>query len=281
MTETNFINILIAEDNEISREMMASVLRTQGYNIHGAIDGETAIKVIQDYAIDVALVDLNMSPVGGLEFVRYLVTEGSKIPVVIITGDDSADILTEASSLGVRRVLQKPVEPDRLIELVRRVLKREGINPTPMGVEVHETHFSPEELMLKTIALADQNARARHGGPFGAIVADKEGHILGEGKNGITSRVDPTAHAEVMAIRKAADKLGKSDLSECIIYCSSQPTSVGKAVIKSVGIKQVYFGLTSDDIGQIRLNITPDEPEYKQLCQDKALEMIKNLSKQS
>ena len=118
MTETNFINILIAEDNEISREMMASVLRTQGYNIHGAIDGETAIKVIQDYAIDVALVDLNMSPVGGLEFVRYLVTEGSKIPVVIITGDDSADILTEASSLGVRRVLQKPVEPDRLIELV-------------------------------------------------------------------------------------------------------------------------------------------------------------------
>ncbi len=275
MAESSFINILIAEDNDVSREMMSGVLRTQGYNIYGAIDGESAIKVVQDRNIDIALVDINMSPTGGLEFVKYLVARGLKIPVVFITGDDSADILTEASALGVQRVLQKPVEPDRLIQLVHRMLKREGLNPAPMGVQSHETHFSPEELMQKAIELADKNASSRLGGPFGAVVTDAEGKVLGEGANGIASRVDPTAHAEVMAIRQAADKLGKADLSECIIYCSSQPTSVGAAVIKSVGIKEVYFGLSHEDLGQFRSSAAPSEPVYKQLGRDEALEMFK------
>ena len=276
MTDQGFINILIAEDNDVSRDMMMGILRAQGFNTHGAIDGETAIKVINDREIDMALVDVNMAPKGGFEFVKYVVTKGLKIPVVIVTADNSADLLMEASSLGVAKVIQKPVEPDRLIQTVERILKRKGLNPSPLAVEGHQTRYSPEELMDQTIELAAENARTRRGGPYAALVATKDGHVLGTGSSGKASRVDPTAHAEVSAIRKAAEKTGQSDLSDCILYCSSQPTKIGEALIASVGITEVYYGLSHEDTGALKAHKQAAQPVYSQLCQDQALEMFKN-----
>ncbi|MCB9982775.1 MAG: response regulator [Rhodospirillales bacterium] len=275
MSESAFINILIAEDNDVTRDMMSGVLRAQGYNVLGAVDGESAIKVVEDHDVDLALVDINMAPTGGFEFVKYVVAKGLKIPVVIVTGDDSADLLIEASSLGVAKVIQKPVEPPRLIQTVHRILKRQGLNPAPLAVESHQTRYSPEELMDQTIELAAENARHGRGGPYAALVATKDGQILGIGANGRAVRVDPTAHAEVTAIRKTAEKLGREDLSECVLYCSSQPTRVGEALIASVGIGQVYFGLSHEDTGQIKAHKQAAQPEYHQLCHDHAMQMFK------
>lgn len=281
MSESAFINILIAEDNDVSRDMMTGILREQGYNVLGAIDGESAIKVAEDHPVDMALVDINMSPTGGFEFVKYVVSRGLKIPVVIITGDDSADLLIEASALGVAKVIQKPVQPDRLIQTVQRILKRQGFNPTPLAVEGHQTRYSPEQLMDQTIELAAENARHGRGGPYAALVATKDGQILGIGANGRAARVDPTAHAEVSAIRKAAEKLGSDNLSACVLYCSSQPTKVGEALIASVGIGQVYFGLSHEDTGQIKAHKQASQPVYSQLCQNQALEMFKFVTNES
>ena len=275
MSESTFINILIAEDNDISREMMTGILRAQGFNILAAVDGESAINVVNENPVDLALVDINMSPTGGFEFMKYVVAEGLKIPVVIITGDDSADLLMEASSLGVSKVIQKPVEPERLIQTVQRILKRQGFNPAPLAVEGHKTRYSPEELMDQTIELAAENARNGRGGPYAALVSTKDGQVLGTGANGRASRVDPTAHAEVTAIRQAVEKTGKADLSECILYCSSQPTKIGEALIASVGIEQVYYGLSHEDTGQFMTHKRAIEPTYSQLCQNQALEMFK------
>lgn len=275
MTESAFINILIAEDNDVSREMMSGILKAKGFNIYGAIDGETAIKVTEDREIDMALVDVNMAPKGGFEFVKYVVSKGLKIPVVIVTADDSADLLMEASSLGVAKVIQKPVEPDRLVQTVERILRRKGLNPTPLAVTGHQTKYSPEELMDQTIELAAENSRSKRGGPYAALVATKDGQILGTGVNGKASRYDPTAHAEVIAIRKATEKLGNPDLSDCILYCSSQPTRIGEALIVSVGIEEVYFGLSHEDTGAIQEHKKPPEPKYRQLCQNQAMDMFK------
>ena len=277
----SFINILIAEDNAVSREMMTGILRTQGYTIHGAIDGDAAIKVIEAVDIDVALVDINMAPKGGFEFVKYLVVKGIDVPVVVITGDNSTDILTESSALGVLRVIQKPIEPDRLIETVRRVLVRRGKNPSPLAVQSHDTAHSHEVLMARVLDMAIKNKNSGKGGPFGALVTDGEGKILGEGSNGRTSRMDPTAHAEVMAIRQAAERLGSGDLSQCILYCSSQPTMMGQALIESVGIRTVYFALTHNDINHLRGESGAPKAErpateYIQLGHDEALEMFQN-----
>ena len=277
MSDSSFINILIAEDNDVSREMMAAVLRNQGYHIYGAIDGESAIKVVEDREIDLAFVDVNMTPRGGFEFIKYLVVKGINLPVILVTSDESSDILMEASSLGVKRVIQKPVQPELLIQIAQRLLKQKGLNPKPLAVTGTDSKLLPEDLMKKAIQLADKNAKSKRGGPFGAVVASQDGKILGEGMNGITSRVDPTAHAEIMAIRNAADKLGKADLSECILYCSSEPTMMGRALIASVGIPKVYFGLSHTEMSSVKAAKKPmPKPEYVQLGHDDALAMYKS-----
>lgn len=276
MNDRPFINILIAEDNDVSRELMAGILKTQGYRILGAVDGDSAIDVVRKNDVDVALVDINMAPKGGFEFVKYLVVKGLDIPVVIITSDSSSDILMQANDLGVTRVLQKPVDPVKLQELVYRILKRKGLNPQPLAVDEHQIAHPPEEIMKMVIDLADGNAKSARGGPFGAIVTDAKGAVLGRGVNGVSSRIDPTAHAEVMAIRQAAEKIGKADLSECVLYCSSEPTMMGKSLVLSVGIQKVYYGLSHGDVGEIRTRAKTADPQYIQLGRDEALEMFRS-----
>ena len=81
--------------------------------------------------------------------------------------------------------------------------------------------MTKEELMRKAIELSIKSVR-NGGGPFGAIIARK-GEIIAEGSNGVTIYNDPTAHAEVTAIRKACEKLGTFDLTGCEIYTSCEP----------------------------------------------------------
>lgn len=285
MTEKAFINVLIAEDNKVSREMMARILESRGFNILHANDGDEAIQNIKANPVDIAIVDINMAPTGGFEFVKYLVVNGNDVPVVVVTADDSSDLLMEASNLGVRRVLQKPVDPKRLIDTVVHILKRRGFNPDHMGVAVHDTKFSGEDLMHRAIQLAEDNYKKGQGGPYGAVIADENGKILGEGVNGIMARSDPTAHAEVMAIRKAAEKLGRSNLEDCVLYLSSEPTMMGKALILSVGIPKVYIGLSHEEIKaarqseeKVRQGMRQEQAEtiYEPLCHEEAMDMFQN-----
>lgn len=281
MTNNNAINVLIAEDNDVSREMMAGILKAKNYNIVHATDGDTAIAQIRNQKIDVALVDVNMAPTGGFEFVKHLVVNAIKIPVAIVTGEDTSDILMEANALGVVQVIHKPIKPERLVQSVERMARSVGLNPDPMGVDTHQATFSAEELMQKAIEIAEKNNALNKGGPYGAVLADKDGKILGEGANGIKSRVDPMAHAEVMAIRQAAERLGVTSLSDCVLYSSSQPTKIAQALIESVGIKKVYYGLSSEDVAAIRGKAETATPDYEQLCKTEALTMFEAAKKPS
>ncbi|MFK7839858.1 MAG: response regulator [Bdellovibrionales bacterium] len=279
MTQNNSVSVLIAEDNDVSREMMAGILEAKGYTIVHATDGSSAIEKIAEHQVDVALVDINMAPKGGFEFVKHLVINDIKIPVAIVTGSDTSDVLMEANALGVLQVIHKPINPERLVQSVERMAKSKGLNPNPMGVESRATRFSHEELLQKAIELADKNVKIGRGGPYGAVLADKDGKVIGEGTNGIKSRIDPMAHAEVMAIRQAAERLGATSLAECSIYSSSQPTKIGQALIESVGIKKIYFGLSNEDVTNIRGKAETSTPEEIQICKEEALAMFKAAKK--
>jgi len=279
MKQNLSITVLIAEDNDVSRDMMAGILQVQGYNIIHATDGGEAIEQIKNHKVDVALVDINMAPTGGFEFVKHLVVKNIKIPVAVVTGVDTSDVLMEANALGVLQVIQKPINPDRLVQSVRRMAKSIGLNPDPMGIETHQSTHSHEQLMQKAIELAEKNVALGKGGPYGAVIANKDGKILGEGVNGIQSRIDPMAHAEVMAIRQAAERQGATSLQDCILYCSSQPTKIGEALIESVGIQTVYYGLSSEDVTSIRGKAETTTPSYEQICKDEALAMFKAAKK--
>lgn len=105
--------------------------------------------------------------------------------------------------------------------------------------------------MLKAIQLSQQGMHANAGGPFGAVIV-KDGKVVGEGHNQVTSSNDPTAHAEVTAIRQACKNLNTYDLTGCEIYSSCEPCPMCLSAIYWAHISKIYFAnnrLDAADIG--------------------------------
>ncbi|MCD7925613.1 MAG: nucleoside deaminase [Bacteroides sp.] len=106
-----------------------------------------------------------------------------------------------------------------------------------------------EELMRKAIELSIENV-ANGGGPFGAVIA-KDGEIIATGVNRVTSQCDPTAHAEVSAIRAAATKLGTFNLSGCEIYTSCEPCPMCLGAIYWTRLDKMYYANNKTDAKNI------------------------------
>ena len=98
--------------------------------------------------------------------------------------------------------------------------------------------------MARAIQLALDNVRSNQGGPFGAVIV-KQGLIIAEGVNRVTSDNDPTAHAEVAAIRKACSELGTFVLKGCEIYTSCEPCPMCLGAIYWAHLDRVFFGNAS------------------------------------
>ena len=98
--------------------------------------------------------------------------------------------------------------------------------------------------------LADDNLKTNAGGPFGACVV-KNGEIIGKGSNHVLKNNDPTAHAEVMAIRDACKNINSYDLSGCELYTSCYPCPMCLSATIWSNIKHVYYGNTKEDAAEI------------------------------
>ncbi|MBR4261513.1 MAG: nucleoside deaminase [Clostridia bacterium] len=98
--------------------------------------------------------------------------------------------------------------------------------------------------------LSDENLKTNAGGPFGACVV-KNGEIIGKGSNNVIKNNDPTAHAEIMAIRDACKSINSYDLSDCEIYTSCYPCPMCLSAIIWSNIKHVYYGNTKEDAAKI------------------------------
>lgn len=105
--------------------------------------------------------------------------------------------------------------------------------------------MTKEELMKKAIELSEENV-ANGGGPFGAVIA-RDGEIIATGVNRVTANCDPTAHAEVSAIRAACQKLKTFELSGCEIFSSCEPCPMCLGAIYWAHIDRLYFGNDKDD----------------------------------
>jgi tRNA(Arg) A34 adenosine deaminase TadA len=107
-----------------------------------------------------------------------------------------------------------------------------------------------EKFMRRAIELAQKGIEANDGGPFGAVVV-RGGEIISEGWNQVTSKNDPTAHAEVVAIRAACEKLGTFQLDGCIIYTSCEPCPMCLGAIYWARPAKMYFACTREDAARI------------------------------
>jgi tRNA(Arg) A34 adenosine deaminase TadA len=104
--------------------------------------------------------------------------------------------------------------------------------------------------MQRAIALATENVRTGRGGPFGCVVV-KDGEIVAEGMNLVTSTNDPTAHGEVVAIRRACEKLGTFSLEGCEVYTSCEPCPMCLAALYWSRCAVIYYGNTAADAAAV------------------------------
>ncbi len=115
--------------------------------------------------------------------------------------------------------------------------------------------------MRRAISLASQNVREGLGGPFGSVVV-KDGEIIGEGTNRVATSCDPTAHAEMLAIRAASAKLKNFDLSGCELYTSCEPCPMCLSAIYWAKIERMFYGNTIVEADAIGFS---DEFLYKEI----------------
>ena len=109
--------------------------------------------------------------------------------------------------------------------------------------------MNKEELMMRACQLAEESVR-QGGGPFGAVIA-RNGEIIAEGSNCVTIHHDPTAHAEVAAIRKATKALATHNLSGCEIYTSCEPCPMCLGAIYWAHLDKIYYGNNREDAAKI------------------------------
>ncbi len=145
-----------------------------------------------------------------------------------------------------------------------------------------------EAFMREAIQLSLSNIHSCTGGPFGAVIV-REGQIIAKGANSVTANNDPTAHAEVVAIRQACEKLQTFDLSGCEIYASCEPCPMCLGAIYWARLDKLYYANTKSDAAAIHFDdqFIYEELEKplnqrslftRQLLRDEALEAFKTWS---
>lgn len=133
-----------------------------------------------------------------------------------------------------------------------------------------------EDLMQTAVEMAANNVRSGTGGPFAALVVE-DGRIVGEGTNRVTTSNDPTAHAEILAIRSACEALGAFQLHGCELYTTCEPCPMCLGAIYWARIDRIYYAATREDAREAGFD---DEYIYEELARplsERRIEMVRAL----
>lgn len=134
--------------------------------------------------------------------------------------------------------------------------------------------------MARAIQLSLDNVLSGKGGPFGAVIV-KNGEILAEGVNRVTEINDPTAHAEVVAIREACAKLRAFELTDCEIYTSCEPCPMCLGAIYWARLARVYFGNLASDASKIGFDDSFIYREIAQVLRKRSIPMVPMMREQA
>ena len=134
------------------------------------------------------------------------------------------------------------------------------------------------EFMKVAKELSDDNLKTNVGGPFGACIV-KDGQIIGKGSNHVLKNNDPTAHAEIEAIRDACNNLNSYDLSDCELYTSCYPCPMCLSAIIWSNIKKVYYGNTKEDAENIGFRDNFIYDYIKSDCSDKTILNLESMDR--
>ena len=130
-----------------------------------------------------------------------------------------------------------------------------------------------KKFMFEAIQLAAQNVHGNNGGPFGAVVV-KDGQVIGKGTNLVTSSNDPTAHAEINAIREACKTLETFDLEGCELYSSCEPCPMCLGSIYWANISKLYYASTKEDAAKAEFDDSHIYAEFSLPKQERSIPSI-------
>ena len=113
------------------------------------------------------------------------------------------------------------------------------------------------------------------GGPFGAVIVNKNGEIIGEGHNQVTTTNDPTAHAEMVAIRNACNNINNFQLDGCTIYTSCEPCPMCLSACYWARINKIYYANTREDAANIGFDDKHIYDEFSKTLEERSIPIIK------
>ncbi len=137
-----------------------------------------------------------------------------------------------------------------------------------------------EYFMERAIEMARKGMNANAGGPFGCVIV-KDDTIIAEEHNKVTSTNDPTAHAEIVAIRKACDKLGSFQLDDCIVYTSCEPCPMCFGAIYWARPKMVFFACTKKDAAKVDFDDQFIYDELEKDIEDRNIKFVRLMRKEA
>ncbi|HEV7646377.1 MAG TPA: nucleoside deaminase [Pyrinomonadaceae bacterium] len=137
---------------------------------------------------------------------------------------------------------------------------------------------SHEQFMRRAIELAQRGVDTNAGGPFGCVVV-KDGHVIGEGCNEVTSSNDPTAHAEVVAIRNACAAIGSFQLDGCHIYTSCEPCPMCLGAMYWARPARIFYAGTREDAASAGFDDQFIYEEMEKQLEDRTMK-LENLSRE-
>ena len=138
---TDAVSILIADDEEDFRIIFSDIIQKMGYHVETAKNGEEALTVLENYPIDIALVDFKMPGMSGLDLLKEIKLRKSKVEVILITGMGTIDSAVEAMKSGAYDYITKPVNFEELENILRRIAKTQSL--------VRENQFLKEAVRQK------------------------------------------------------------------------------------------------------------------------------------
>jgi guanine deaminase len=134
--------------------------------------------------------------------------------------------------------------------------------------------------MARAIELSIENVHSGRGGPFGAVIV-KDSVMIAEGANQVTLTHDPTAHAEMLAIREACAKLGVFELQGCEIYASCEPCPMCLGAIYWARLSRIYFASAAADASRIGFDDSLIYREIAQPLMQRSIPMVQIMREQA
>ncbi len=134
--------------------------------------------------------------------------------------------------------------------------------------------------MKRAISMAQKGMDSNSGGPFGCIIT-KDNEIIAEAFNQVTSTNDPTAHAEIVAIRKACEKLGSFQLDDCTIYASCEPCPMCFGAIYWTRPKQVFYAADKNDAAKIDFDDQFIYDELEKKIEDRDIKFVRIMNQEA